>query len=148
MVRRKPQAEYKHYNPLFPYKVEDYEVLLRKWPRPPFTGSWSILSGPMVQGQPPESTLLNEMYGWTNRLGTKMEVKKAKGLKGVCTKDANLFTSAKVPWWYLTPVEDPPVEDLPVEGPPVEGPPVDGPPVEGPPEEGPPVEGPPVEVHQ
>lgn len=83
VVRRKPQAEYKHYNPLFPYKVEDYEVLLRKWPRPPFTGSWSILSGPMVQGQPPESTLLNEMYGWTNRLGTKMEVKKAKGLKGL-----------------------------------------------------------------
>ena len=87
MIRRKQDVEHKYYTQTSPYKGEEYEVLLRKWPHPPFIGSWSILSGPMVQGQPPESTLLNEMYGYTSRLGAKMEVKRTKGLKGKQTEN-------------------------------------------------------------
>lgn len=57
-------------------------MLLRRWTKTPYVGQLCMLSGPMVQGSSPETTLLNEAQGWTAKLAARAEMKKTKGLKG------------------------------------------------------------------
>lgn len=83
VLRRKEGKECSlHSHISLPYKQEDYEVLLRRWTKAPYTGQLCMLSGPMVQRSSPEATLLSEVQGWTAKLAARAEMKKPKGLKG------------------------------------------------------------------
>ena len=88
VLRRKEGKECSPHSRLSPpYKQEDYEVLLRRWTKAPYTGQLCMVSGPMVQGSSPDAVLLGEVQGWTAKLAAQAEMKKAKGLKGTSCRD-------------------------------------------------------------
>ena len=67
-LRRRQAKELPRYTAHLPYDASDYEVLLRLWPSEPYKSHLSAFSGPAIQGEAPEETLLRESKNWTSRL--------------------------------------------------------------------------------
>ena len=82
-LRRKAGKEFHTYIQLMDYNPHDYEILLRKWPAEPFLNHLGAFSGPVIAGQDPEQTLLQESKAWSERLAAKAGIMGAPaGIRG------------------------------------------------------------------
>ena len=71
LLRRREGKEFYHYTDSLSYNPADYEVLLRRWPSEPFKSYLGAFSGPAIQGDAPEETLLRESQKWTAKLASE-----------------------------------------------------------------------------
>ena len=67
-LRRRRDKERPRYTAHLPYDASDYEILLRLWPSEPYKSYLSAFSGPALQGEDPEETLLRESRKWAAKL--------------------------------------------------------------------------------
>lgn len=68
ILRRRRGKEFHHYTDRLLYDPADYEILLRQWPSQPFKSYLGVFSGPAIEGEEPEETLLRESQKWTAKL--------------------------------------------------------------------------------
>lgn len=76
LLRRREGKEFHPYSNRLPYDPEDYEILLRQWPSEPFKSYLGAFSGPAIQGEAPEETLLKESQKWTAKLAGQWSANK------------------------------------------------------------------------
>ena len=81
-LRRRAGKEFHSYINLLEYNPNDYEILLRRWPSEPFLLHLGAFSGPVIEGQDPEQTLLRESQAWTVNLAGKAGIVDAPGMQG------------------------------------------------------------------
>ena len=83
VIRRKAGREFHSYTETSDYSPSDYEVLLRRWTTEGhFLLHLAAFSGPAVDGEDPELTLLKESKNWSINLANKAGLTNAKGLDG------------------------------------------------------------------
>ena len=70
-LRRKSGQEFHTYINILNYNPNHYEVLLRRWPSEPFLLHLGAFSGPVIDGEDPQDTLLRESQSWTINLASK-----------------------------------------------------------------------------
>ena len=83
VIRRKAGREFHSYTEISDYSPSDYEVLLRRWTTEGhFLLHLAAFSGPAVDGEDPELTLLKESKNWSINLANKAGLTNVKGLDG------------------------------------------------------------------
>lgn len=81
LIRRKDDLW--RYPQVSSYSAKEYEVLLRAWPLEPFLDHLSLFSGPLMDVEDPEGTLIVQCQNWTQRIADKLGHKNVAGLQGV-----------------------------------------------------------------
>lgn len=69
-LRRKAGQEFHTYINILKYEPHHYEVLLRRWQSEPFLLHLGAFSGPVIDGEDPQTTLLRESQAWTINLAS------------------------------------------------------------------------------
>ena len=81
-IRRKAGKEFHHYISLPSYEPQDYEVLLRGWPSDPYKHHLGAFSGPVIPGEDPPTTMLQQSNLWSAGLAENANVRGARGIEG------------------------------------------------------------------